>query len=192
SGQDPLSNGLLYQTALPLSWESVSDAATEPLLLAAEERNERMLQTLITLQEHHLEPQEEEQDRDRDRAPELARIEAKLDMLLELVSQLRPQQEPGEKRFSLRLGTGGISWEVKSLPLPKIDESLVLHLQLDERLPKPLELYGRVITVEKVGDGDAVTLKFTNLGQRVTDLLGKVIFRQHRREIALIRSRPLG
>ncbi|MEJ1354696.1 MAG: PilZ domain-containing protein [Candidatus Sedimenticola sp. (ex Thyasira tokunagai)] len=183
---DPLSNGLLYQAILPLRWEGASDGVTEQQLVAAEDHNERMLQALITLQERHLESQEEEQEN----APELARIEAKLDMLMELVSQLKPQREQEEGRFSLKLGSRGISWQGCLSPLPQKDQSLWLYLQLDERLPKPLQLFGYVVTVEDVVGGHSITLVFEDLGQRVMDLLGKLIFRQHRREVALKRSRP--
>ncbi len=96
----PSSKGLLYQARLPLFWKCGADEVSDQQLVAAEDLNERMLQTLITLQEGHIESTEEAQER----MPELIRIEAKLDMLLEWVSQLSPRVDQGLESFPVRLG----------------------------------------------------------------------------------------
>ncbi|MES9903840.1 MAG: PilZ domain-containing protein [Sedimenticola sp.] len=180
----PSSKGLLYQARLPLFWKCGADEVSDQQLVAAEDLNERMLQTLITLQEGHIESTEEAQER----MPELIRIEAKLDMLLEWVSQLSPRADQGLESFPVRLGATGVSWEGALSHLPEKSEYLWLYLQLDERLPRPLQLFGRVVAVDVIDTGHSITLVFQDLGQRVTDLLEKVIFRQHRRGVALKRS----
>lgn len=185
---DPLSGGLCYQESLAVHWEEASEGELPQWLIAADDLNERMLATLVTLQEG----QAESQENDQERSPELVRIEAKLELLLEMVSQL--MEVPGErgKCYPVHLGAEGVAWEGDLSPLPRVGQWLWLEVKLDGRLPKPLRFYGRVFSVEVSGPGHRVTLAFETLSQRVGDLLEKVIFRQHRRQVAMIRRGAAG
>lgn len=181
---DPLSEGLMYEDQLPLGWMPLQEPVSDSQLIRTAEQNEHLLQGMITLQEHHSDTTEE----DSENTNEIKRIELKLDLLLEIVSQLKKPCEEDPDTKPLRLGAKGIAWKSTGSPLPEAGQHLWVTLRLDPRLPRPLKLQGEVVAVDKGGEADRVLVKFQDLGQKVTELLEKIIFRHHRRQVAFLKA----
>ena len=113
--------------------------------------------------------------------PALSRIEAKLDLLLDLLSNRRERDSAAPR--PLRWSRRGASVELDSAP---VDGSLgVLRIDGAPGLPLPLELPVRVLASEPLGAGAArVWLAFEHELPALGAALERLLFRQHRRQIA--------
>lgn len=181
---DPLSEGLVYEDELPLGWASLQTPVSDAQLIRTAEQNEHLLQSMITLQDHHSDSVED----DGENTSEIKRIELKLDLLLEVVSQLMKPCEEALKTSPLRLGAKGVAWKSTESSLPEVGQHLWVTLRLDTRLPRPVQLQGEVVAVDQEGDADRVLVKFLDLGQKVAEQLEKIIFRHHRRQVAFLKA----
>lgn len=173
--------GLACEDVLPLRWQTVPGRPEEGVLLRVNEGNEVLMRFLVTLDDHQNRLAEDLSDV----ALELSRIESKVNLLLELVSQVLRQEigmpEPRPVRFS----GGGLRWpETDETPAP--GQMLELALYLYPAYPRPLQLFGEVTAVERGDeeDGAWVTVGFVGLSASVRDVLEKIVFRRHRRSVA--------
>ncbi len=73
----------------------------------------------------------------------------------------------------------GASWTVTG-PTPRPGERGLLRVQLRSSLPQPLELPADVTTVS----GNTVQVKFPELPEGTVELIQKLAFLHHRRQIA--------
>ena len=139
-----------------------------------EEEAVSLLSSLMALDEHSMTKSEDE----KDFSPELARLERKLDLVLELLStQLMDAQAPGE--VSVQLSARGARWATHgAVPAPG---TLVLgSIYLHRMMPRPLRLPAEVI-----GDQAGwLQLRFLPLGEACDELLLRHVFQQHRRALA--------
>ncbi len=119
-----------------------------------------------------------------DPAGEAGRLEAKVDLLIGLVASLASAGRPLPPTRPVRLEAERLSWR----PFPE-DAAGVgareVRLYLVPDYPVPLQLAGEVTAA---GDG-WLRLGFGSLGPEADDLLGQVLFRAHRREVARRRGR---
>jgi len=60
----------------------------------------------------------------------------------------------------------------------------IAELYLITTIPRPLKILTKVV----YADADSVTLSFADLSDGVQSMLGRLVFRHHRREIALRRA----
>ncbi|WP_260291647.1 PilZ domain-containing protein [Sedimenticola hydrogenitrophicus] len=174
------SRGLTFQGTMLLNWETRTDdvASDRP---AEDEKNERLLRTLLFSQDLHHEHGDESGDR---MVADLARVEAKLDLLLDMVSDLLRQEQSPAVATPVELWLNGASWTSGTDRLPELGGRLWLSLYIDSRLAQPLRLPARVTDVAGIAESFRVTVAFEVLDEPVQDLLAKLIFRQHRRMIA--------
>ncbi len=154
---------LTYSATAPLEWAHI-DNTTE-----VDEENEQCLRTILSLSERH----------SVDVAEEIAAIERKVDITLEMVAMLLRNSidMPATKPF--QLGAHEISWQHASV-LPEIGTQLVIIIYLHDLYPKPLRLTGVVTSL--VGQECFVDLDAQS--PDVQQLLEKFIFLHHRRAIA--------
>jgi hypothetical protein len=141
---------------------------------------------MLTLtQEHAPEPVDDESERSTD----MARIEAKVDLVLNLLSHLVMSKDISLKEYRLRLSSRGVSWQVGDEPLPEPNQTLWVDLYLDAQTPWPLRLPARVSGHFQEHDKAWIQLVFESLPETLTELLDKMIFRHHRRQVARLRSK---
>lgn len=112
--------------------------------------------------------------------PALARIEAKLDLLLEVLGRSGPgMQRPRELRWSRR----GACIEVENALAP--DTLALLSIEAQPGLPLPLELPVRVLALQpSEGGGARIWASFEHDLPALAASLERLLFRQHRRQIA--------
>jgi hypothetical protein len=175
---DPLAEGLSFEASLPFAWrvlDAVPDAAH---LTYWNEYNEAALRSMAALDEYTNQPPEEHATQ----AHELARLEFKVNLVLDLIGQLLAQQMLLPEAVWLKVGARGIEWT--SLQAPAVGEPLLLQLYLTPSYPRPLELPATVVKHDTLTVGARCTAAFVGCSEPVQDWLEKLIFRHHRRRIA--------
>jgi hypothetical protein len=176
-------DGLFYEDMLPLEWSRLEGEPDRAYLAHLNESNDDMLRMLAIMEEHF----SEKIDEGANFAAEILRLEAKVNLLLDMVGQILANHLMLPEQVPVRLGSRGI--EFAHTQPPGANELVLLTLYLQQRYPRPLELIGRVVSVEDSGQGAYwVRAKYEHLSSSVQDWLEKFIFRRHRRLVAHSRS----
>jgi hypothetical protein len=166
---------------LPLTWRPLPGPPDGGQLAQLNDVNEPLVRALAALLDGH--PTAHADDRG-EYPQEFARLEAKLDLLFEMIGRalVRQGDVPGQVR--LRLSSSGVAWSAEDLPSEAA--WVLVRLYLHPRYLQPLEVAGQVLP-----PGHAqreVTVAFHGLCEPVLDFINKFIFRHHRRVIASHRS----
>jgi Atypical PilZ domain, cyclic di-GMP receptor len=169
---------LAFQDVLPNIWRPLQAAVDRELAVGYDERNLRLLQAWDAMEEHV--PAEKQKLEDSAYAAEILRLDLKLNLLLDLVGQLLVANRPRPPAGPVKFNAVGAMWRSTGT-LPELGEQGVLEIHLRECLAEPLRLIGRVTSVTPDGQ---VKVKFLPMGEAVSDLIEKLAFRRHRRQIA--------
>jgi hypothetical protein len=118
---------------------------------------------------------------------EVARLDAKLNVLMEIVNRLLLPQSGLPPRIALRFNASGavLPWD----SLPAAGQTALLKIHFDACRALPLEL--PCIRLAGPADGKGF-LGFEGLTEPVRDGIERLVFRQHRRQVAEAKahSRP--
>jgi hypothetical protein len=181
--RNPLSDSLIYEDLLPLSW-AVRDEQSQAINFSrVAEHNEHVLRCVNLLGEQIKEKIEDESETDS----AMIRLEAKVNLLLEMVSSLGSNRGHQPDATQIRLAATGIEWNCREQP-PAVGENIWIKLHIDNRIPEAMKLAARVLTVSKAEPGVTVCASFEQLGEAVQDQMEKMIFRHHRRMVAQSKS----
>lgn len=182
-GQDTLGSGLVLEEYLPLSCVVQNTPLDPQRIISLQNANERVLNTVIAVEDSRADVAEEHAGM----ANELQRMEFKLNLVLDLVSQVLLHSLPLPPRTAVRLGADRIEWGTKTAPT--VGQAVIVELYLNTRFPRPVALPARVTGVDPRPQGAWVVAHFEQLGDVVTDIVEKLIFRSHRRRIASTKQR---
>jgi hypothetical protein len=166
---------LAYEDLLPVQWQPLPRPLERFALIGLEESNALLLQACIAVEEH---PVRETSEQLEPRAAELARMEFKLNLVLQLLSKLvaqAPMPAPTEIQFNA-LGASWLSLE----PPPATGALGLLRVQLRSSLPQPLELPAEVSSTS----GNRVRVMFPELSEGTVELIQRLAFLRHRRHVA--------
>ncbi|HWM71863.1 MAG: hypothetical protein QOI59_2526 [Gammaproteobacteria bacterium] len=169
---------LAFQDVLPLVWRPMATAIDRELTASFDERNLRLLQAWDAMEEHV--PIEKQKPEDAPYAAEILRLDLKINLLLDLVGQLLVSNRPRPPAVPLRFNALGAMWR-GSGTLPEAGEQGIVEIYLRDSLAEPIRMAGRVTSVTPEG---GIKVKFLPMGEAVSDLLEKLAFRRHRRQIA--------
>ena len=178
-----LGAGLIYEDVLPLGWRRLEGPPPAAQLAQLNLGNEAVLRAVTVLAEYRPETGEEHTWQ----AQELARLDFKLNLLLDLVGQILTRGLSLPPARPLRLGAQAVEWICPLSEAPPSASHAVMSLYLPNAYGRALELPGRVAAVENLPAGARVRVVFIGLGEAVQELLDKLIFRHHRRSIAQAR-----
>jgi len=170
-----LHNELAYHDVLPLSWTSHSQPFGRFELGRLEETNVVLLQACVAMQEQPV------RDHGEDAGPlasEIARLDFKLNLVLQLLGRL-VLKDRAPPATTVRFNAHGASWTAIGT-LPAAQERGLLRIHLHASLPQPLEL----VTVISHVEGALVRAQFEDLPDAVGDLLQRLAFLCHRRDVA--------
>jgi len=173
-------DGLALHDFLPLAWESspLSDPAE---LEHYNHETAKALQALALFEET---PKELSNDA-MPKGQELLHLEAKVDVLLSLVSRLVSHQQGLPKRHNTVLRADTLEWTGPGAEQARTGDSGVIILYPNPMLPMPFRLAGRIVsTVERSGTKWRLT-RFEHLSPLVSVGLEKLVFRRHRRQVAI-------
>jgi hypothetical protein len=175
-----LYNELAYEEVLPVSWAPLTGALDAVRAASLTERNVRLLQALAAIEDHGVGEKPDES------APDLTRLDFKINLLLDLVGQLVVANRPRPPAVAIRFNSQGAVWHA-SEPLPQAGKPGMVEIHLRDFLAEPLRLAGTLTTVSDEGE---VAARFAPVGEPLADLLERLIFRHHRRQVAGSRQQP--
>ncbi len=119
-------------------------------------------------------------------SPELQRIENKLNLLIDMVSQLSGQRQQYLHSTPVKLSCKGIEW----ISDTAIEEGeLLLELCLDGEMQHTLKIIAGSVAVKEQAEGYLIHAAFSSLDEIEENHLEKWIFSHHRRTVAQRRSR---
>lgn len=172
--------GLACQLDLPVSWIiNEGNVATAP---AHHFNNQNRLRMVLGLDEASHDVSDESQDLGH----ELQRLDFKLNVILEMVGQLVSQNLVLPQVYAVTLGPSAML--IKSVEAPPLGQSVLMKLYLEQRFPFPLDILAEVVSVAETADGFSSRFDYLDMDETCQDLLEKYIFRQHRRQVALMRK----
>jgi hypothetical protein len=170
-----LHNELAYHDTLPVSWERLDRAPDDFRLGACAEANVLLLQACLAVEEHPLRDKGEDQ---HPLASELARLDFKINLLLQLVGTLVERGAPVDP-VPVQFNATGAAWQARGAP-PAVGESGFLHIRLRGAMVQTLDLYAE-ITDNELG---AMSARFLKLPPEVAELLQQLAFLKHRKQVA--------
>jgi hypothetical protein len=172
---------LAYEDVLALSWVERPSTFTDAAAQRQAERNARLLLAHEALDEP---VGAEKGDDDSPHAAEIARLDFKVNLLLDLVGQLVTANMARPVAVPVRINSCGASWQAVELP-PSLGAAGHLQVYLSDALAQPLLLPARIVAVADTG---LVRARFELLGDLVAEQLERLVFRRHRRRIAGARA----
>ena len=176
-------DGLALQDFLPLAWESspLSDPAE---LEHYNQETARALQALALFEEA---PKEVSTDA-VPKGQELLHLEAKVDVLLSLVTRIVSHQQGLPKRHNTVLRADSLEWTGPCAEQARTGDSGVITIYPNPMLPMPFRLAGRVVSTVERGGAKWRLTRFEHLSPLVSVGLEKLVFRRHRRQVAIARG----
>src|SRR5690606_30604270 len=109
----------------------------------------------------------------------------KVNLLLDMVGALLAASRPRPPASSIRFNAVGAIWQA-TRPLPTLGEQGVLEIYLRDCIAEPLHLIGRIASI---GPDGRVKVRFVPPGENIADLMEKLAFRKHRRQVAGARQK---
>lgn len=168
---------LAYEDVLPIVWRRAPEPIDATLVSSYQDRNLRVLQALSALEEH---AQVEKQDESSPHHADLLRLDLKVNLLLDMVGQLLVASHPRPRAAAIRFNALGAVWQGVS-PHPEMGNQGILEIYLRDCIAEPLRLFGRIASV---GPDGRIKARFVPPGEHIADLLEKLAFRKHRRQVA--------
>ena len=178
--QAPYVEGISYRDKLPIDWVVVAGLPSAGEQHRLDRANEALLQQLLLKDELHL--QEHEDVDEGGYREHLLRLEAKLDLLVGLVTEMVAVNGNLPSRHDLVLGTHGLCVFQPGEHPSSLKEGVLLRIRLylDTHFPHPLELFATLVNTQM----DSFSVELCPVEAHLQDLLDKFVFRQHRRDIA--------
>ena len=175
--------GLIYEGLLPFRWQPM-DSNTSPLDLAKfDANNDEVLRFIDVLDELPNESSVEHSNINQ----ELAKIEVKFDLLLNLVTQLLSVYFPLPSPVHVKLTPSGLQWISTEAINP--GEYGQIEIYMSSRCPRALVFPARIELNEKDGAEYRISAQFSEMSGSIRERLERLIFRHHRRGVALARRR---
>ncbi|MGC4028535.1 MAG: PilZ domain-containing protein [Steroidobacteraceae bacterium] len=175
-----LHNELASQDVLPVMWRRLAQPLDDIAVAALTDRNVKTLQVALAIEEQG---SVEKPDDKSPHAADLQRLEVKVNLMVDLLGQLLAASQrrppPVEVRFN------ALGADFRSGSPPQVGETGLLDIYLRDCLAQPITLIGRVMRVTPEG---LVRVNFTPPGEATADLLEKLAFRRHRRQVAGVRQ----
>jgi hypothetical protein len=177
-------HGLAYTGHLPLAWSELAALPSSTELTNLDYANLDVLRNILALEIQAGDPSEDPLESG---SQDMARLDLKLNLLLELVGQLFAQHHMIPPAHPLTLMADGMLWQATAAPT--LNSLLRIEVYCHLKYPRPLVLHGQVTEVSPQADGWSVQTLFRGLGEPVREDLERFIFIHHRRTIAYNRRR---
>ncbi|OOZ42119.1 hypothetical protein BOW53_00630 [Solemya pervernicosa gill symbiont] len=181
--EDNSIGGVVHEQVMPLEWQQ-HDAFPEDLdIIHQHDANLTLLHTINVIESKPVENDDSEMQSD------VVRLENKVDLVLDLLSSLIRQTRPLPPNAKARLGGEGMEWASgEEAPLPAAGSKLTVSFHLNKMIPSPIVLWGEVVDVALHDSARWATLRFGPMSQQFEQAWVKLIFRHHRRAIAMARA----
>lgn len=170
---------LAFAGELRLEWHAIASPPAAEELMRLRDANLTVLNLVSAVEEHRTEASDEEASSGLD----LLRLDAKLNLLLELMQRMAARDREPPARRSVRLNAHGVALPADAAA-PAVGGTVVACIHLDACRAMPLELVARVMALSDPG---WVLLAFIEQGPAMEEALDRLVFRYHRRQVAIER-----
>lgn len=171
-----LGERVFCEDELAFKWAAIETLPPPGAMTRLNGRNEAVLRALTMLEEHDESPAE-----DAERA-EFHRLEGKLNLVMELLSELVRDRSATASPVPMRFSAEGVCWEAQRREVP--GTLLVTEWWVMPAWPVALRLHAQVSSIRPDGNGFIVCARLLGVSDTVKDWLEKLVFRRHRRAIA--------
>jgi hypothetical protein len=175
-----LQNELAYQDLLPVGWRPLARAPDMATVTSIADSNVRILQVCAAIEEQGA---VEKKDEKSPHSADIMRLEVKMNLLLDLMGQLIAASQPRPPATVIRFNALGGVWN--STNALRVGDQGLLEIYLRDSLPRPLTL---IATITQVRPDGQVRAAFAPPGEAAADLIEKLSFRRHRRQVAGVRQ----
>ncbi|MEW5943452.1 MAG: PilZ domain-containing protein [Pseudomonadota bacterium] len=177
-------SGVFYQAAMPLGWHPASSVPKETLEQWMH-ANVILLRALAVFESL---PADWEKDFGQNTGKALDRLEAKVDLTLNLLTLLLRQQLSPPLPRPATLSADSIEWIGEEAP--PAGSEVAISVWISPKLPQPLVLPAAITAAEPQPGGFRIRAALTHLSPEACDWLERTIFRYHRRAIHQAQPRP--
>jgi len=167
---------LVYEGELRIEWRDLAVLPTGEALMRLRDANLTVLNLVSAVEEHRVDAA------DDDSVDELVRLDAKVNLLLELVQRLLARDQLPPAAVPARFNAHGVSIAQSARLAGKTQVTVYMHL--DACRAMPLELPAQVLALP---DRAQVLLAFVDIGPAIEEALDRLVFRYHRRQVAIDR-----
>jgi len=183
--KNSLLDGITFNDCLPMDWEVLAALPSEGEQYRDHRANEKLLKNLLLKDE--VTSQEGDEAEVVSGHEQFERLEARLDLLLNLVTEMMINNRRLPTQRAVTFGAHGLCVQSGGDAVASLENDSLLKVRLypDPHFPHPLILYAQLVDVQV----QSFTVNFCPLEERLQDQLDKYIFRQHRRAIALARKK---
>jgi hypothetical protein len=178
---EPLGSGIFYRRKVPLSAIRISEEDLESQLAELNYQNEQILKTLLLWNEKIVDPGEEQSGTDS----VLMQLDFKVNVMMELLGYYLAQNSKLPREKQIMLNSSSVHWIQEEEVEFKENDYLLVQLYLKSEYPKPVSFPTQCALIEKQDNLCQITSNFYGFSESVVDQLDKLIFREHRRNIAL-------
>ena len=175
--------GLTLVDRLPLEWHP-ADLDDPTVLEHANDDAARALQAHAVFEELPRLPNEDPAHTTH----ELIRLEAKLDLVLSLMGKLLSNRIDLPPRHAVIFRAMSLEWGGSAAATLERGETGILDIYANPQVPLPVKLPGRIAGSAKRNGNTWLRIRFEKLSPIVSDGLEKLIFRHHRRQVAIARA----
>ncbi len=182
-GEAAAQGGLHYTDNISIAWKSVDFEPDDTHLAMVNESNESFLRAVSAIGEFST----EFNDDDAGMSQEIIRLDLKVNLLLDLVSQLIYQQLDLPTVSRVTLSSNEIEWACENIPKP--GQIVFMEVYVQRGTPKPLCFYGHVVSDMEEYHAGRARVQYIGLTGAAQSWLEKLIFRHHRRAVAFQKSR---
>jgi hypothetical protein len=172
---------VVYEDTLPLSWLPGRASAAE-----SEAANLIVLESVAAVEEGPAERLSEEHPEIQH---ELRRLDARLQLLIDMVARLLHDEEALESACRVRIGLKRIEFPATAGELP-VGEEGVLTLQIHPAVPARLALHGHICADCEQDQQRWVSFEPDQMSESLRDALSRHVFRHHRRQVAATKRQP--
>lgn len=176
--KNKLGSGLVYTDSIPFSWRELDAWPANAVAASIAHNSQQVLRLILSLEEQAPEPAPDAEPEQED----IARLEFKVNLLIDLVGQLLAQNALIPPSVMVNMSADGLEWSAATAPAPGRYLELALYPSL--KYPRPVILPAFVDGVEPAPEGFRIRVIFPDLGTPLQDTLERFIFRHHRRTIA--------
>ena len=167
----PFGEQLSYQDTMPIAVLKMRGQPTFSDFMRFDDRNASLLKSLEALMQ------------------EIDRLDQKLNLMTELLAVLVRREVVVPEPQPFRLSSAGVSFEYSEAELVTDGDWVKVSLFLLANMPRPLEFAARVVASNSdFVPNDWLTLSFEQVSEVVESALDRLVFKHHRREVAMRRA----
>ncbi len=175
-----LGDGLIFEESLPVTWTPGAHADGAQLARLNAD-NHQLLGAESSLDEVRV--HEALKDESPALLHELQRLEYKVNILLRLTAELALRSSGLPTPSRVRLSSRALEWFGEHAA--RAETTGMLSVYINPALPQPLKIPSIVAGEASIDGVRATRFRFVGLSDAVVDMLEKLIFRHHRRLVAV-------